>query len=230
MHQDKLAAVVFDLDGLMVDTEPLAREAWRQVLVAYGRSLDDDLFAKMIGLRLEDSTMLLIRELGLSVAPADLAQKESESFFEIMKSGVATMPGLHTFLETLQRYDLPWAVATSSGLVYAKKVLSMIGLLESCRSIAAGDEVQRGKPHPELYLLASQRLGVEPHSCLALEDSAPGCQAAKAAGMLTIAVPSPLAADAEYPCADLICSSLEEAAEHLEKILQNNWGAARDLV
>lgn len=216
----KLSAVIFDLDGLMVDTEPLAKQAWSQVLLGYGQTLTDELFEKMIGLRLEDSSGLLIRELGLSVGQDELSQSERAFFMEIMKSGVDTMPGLHAVLDRLQRYELPWAVATSSELVYARRVLSMIGLLDRCQSIAAGDEVERGKPYPDLYLLAGRRMGVNPEECLALEDSVPGCQAAKAAGMYTIAVPSSLVIGAEYDCAELIFSSLDEVAAEIDRFMR----------
>ena len=219
----KLAAVVFDLDGLIVDTEPLARIAWNRVLAEYGREVDDDLFEQMIGLRLEDSANLVKKALDLAVDPVELSQKEQSNFREIMDSRVKTMPGLSTLLSCLDHYSLPWAVATSSGLAYARKVLAMINLLDDCQVIASGEEVTLGKPHPDIYLLASSRLGVAPRYCLALEDSVAGCQAANSAGMITIAIPSPLIKMADYSCAHIVCPSLDAVVPQIDKFMEGNF-------
>lgn len=219
----KPAAVVFDLDGLIVDTEPLARDAWNQVLVEYDQKLDDDLFEQMIGLRLEDSANLVTKALGLAVDPVELSQKEQSNFRNILESGVETMPGLGTLLSSLDDYSLPWAVATSSGLAYAKKVLAMIDLLDDCQVITSGEEVARGKPHPDIYLLASNRLGLAPDKCLALEDSVAGCQAANSAGMITIAIPSPLIKKADYSCAHIVCPTLNEVVHQIDKFMERNF-------
>jgi HAD superfamily hydrolase (TIGR01509 family) len=219
----KPAAVVFDLDGLMVDTEPLARMAWNRVLAQYGRELDDDLFEQMIGLRLEDSSDLVKKALNLNVDPVELSQNEQSNFRDIMESGLKTMPGLSTLLSRLDHYSLPWAVATSSGLAYARKVLAMIDLLDDCQVIASGEEVTRGKPHPDIYLLASSRLGLAPDKCLALEDSVAGCQAANSAGMITIAIPSTLIKQADYSCAHIICPALDAVVPHIDKFMDGNF-------
>ena len=219
----KPAAVVFDLDGLMVDTEPLARDAWNQVLVEYDQKLDDDLFEQMIGLRLEDSASLVKKALDLAVDPGELSQKEQSNFRHIMESGVKTMPGLSTLLSCLDHNSLPWAVATSSGLAYARKVLAMIDLLDDCQVIASGEEVTRGKPHPDIYLLASNRLGLAPDKCLALEDSVAGCQAANSAGMITIAIPSPLIKKADYSCAHIVCPSLDVVVHQIDRFMEGNF-------
>jgi HAD superfamily hydrolase (TIGR01509 family) len=217
------AAVVFDLDGLMVDTEPLARVAWNRVLAQYGKELDDNLFEQMIGLRLEDSTNLVIKALDLAVDPVELSQNEQSNFRDLMESGLKTMPGLSTLLSCLDHHSLPWAVATSSGLAYARKVLAMIELLNDCQFIASGEEVTRGKPHPDIYLLASSRLGLAPDKCLALEDSVTGCQAANSAGMITIAIPSPLIKKADYSCADIICPALDAVVPQIDKFMESDF-------
>ena len=213
-----LKAVIFDLDGLMVDTEPLAKQAWNEVLRDYDLELEEELFERMIGLRLQDSARMVIEELSISADVDELGRKESLKFQEILASGLATMPGLNRLLISLQEQRLPWAVATSSGMVYAKRVLSMIDLLDQCQAVAAGDEVANGKPHPDLYLLASGRLGIPPENCLALEDSVMGCQSAHAAGMATIAIPSALLTRAQYDCADLVLNSLGEVAAWIDQI------------
>jgi HAD superfamily hydrolase (TIGR01509 family) len=98
------------------------------------------------------------------------------------------MPGLGALLDELERRGLPWGVATSSPRPIADVILRGLALDGHCRALAAGDEVRRGKPAPDIYLLAAARLGVDPVGCLALEDSAVGCEAAAAAGTRVIAV------------------------------------------
>jgi HAD superfamily hydrolase (TIGR01509 family) len=161
---------------------------------------------------------LVGQALNFEVDPADLARKETARFELIMNEGLATMPGLNVLMLAIEADNIPWAVATSSKLSYAKKVLEGIGLLEHCQAIASGEEVQRGKPHPDVYLLASSRLGFRPEKCLALEDSLPGCQSARAAGMVTVAVPVDNNS-ADFSCANYIYTSLHEVARDLEKLM-----------
>ena len=219
-----MKAIVFDLDGLMVDSEPLARRAWEFVLEDYDRVLDEELYQKMIGLRLEDSSRLVGETLNIKVDPADLARKEEAKFEVIMAEGLPKMPGLDELLACIEELAIPWAVATSSRLAYARTVLDSIGMLDRCWAIASGEEVTRGKPHPDVYLLASSRLGIRPEECIALEDSAPGCQSAKAAGMLTIAVPESLHNVDDFTCANYVYRSLSEVAMDLEKLMAHAEG------
>jgi HAD superfamily hydrolase (TIGR01509 family) len=225
-----MKAIVFDLDGLMVDSEPLARRAWELVLKDYDRQLNEDLYQKMIGLRLEESSRLVGQSLNIEVDPADLARKETARFELIMTEGLPTMPGLNVLMSSIGVHNIPWAVATSSRLSYARKVLEGIGLLDQCQAIASGEEVKRGKPHPDVYLLASSRLGIRPEECLALEDSLPGCQSARAAGMVTVAVPVNYNNNADFACAEYIYPSLHDVARDLEKMMadpgvkgKGNW-------
>jgi len=217
-----MKAIVFDLDGLMVDSEPLARRAWELVLEDYDRILDEELYLKMIGLRLEDSSRLVGETLNIKVDPADLARKEEAKFEVIMTEGLPKMPGLDELISRIEEQAIPWAVATSSRLAYARTVLDSIGMLDKCREIASGEEVTRGKPHPDVYLLASSRLGIRPEECMALEDSAPGCQSARAAGMLTIAVPDTLHNVDNFTYANHVYGSLSEVARDLEKLMAHS--------
>jgi len=93
---------------------------------------------------------------------------------EIMAEGIPCMLGLRRLVAELEQRNTPWAVATSSRKAYANQVLEQLDLREKCKAIAAGDDVERGKPAPDVYLLAADRLDIDPASCLALEDSVPG--------------------------------------------------------
>jgi HAD superfamily hydrolase (TIGR01509 family) len=215
----QVEAVIFDLDGLMVDSEPLARLAWEQVVQEYGRELDDHLYLQIIGRRLEDSSRLIQEGLNLPVSATDLARQKDAAWQAIWSRGLPPMPGLMALHKEIRRRHLPWAVATSSHRHYARRVLQQLGLLEQCSAIAAGDEVAHGKPAPDLYLLAAARLGVSARMCLALEDSAPGCQAAVTAGMTVAAVPGAHTTPAELGLAHYIFATLANVAANLDALM-----------
>lgn len=210
-------ALVFDMDGLMVDSEPLAHRAWERVLLDYGHNLGDDTFRRMVGLRREESARLVIEAYDLTVGTAELARQEQTAFEDEMRArGVPAMPGLMRLVGELAQRRIPWGVATSSYRAYALTVLEQLGLADACQAVAAGDEVRHGKPAPDLFLLAAQRLAVSPDSCMALEDSIPGCRAAVAAGMFAVAIPGDHAAAAEYDFVDHVFGSLHDVADRLD--------------
>jgi HAD superfamily hydrolase (TIGR01509 family) len=215
-----IRAVIFDLDGLMIDTEPLARRAWDRVLIDHGLRLEDAVFARMIGLRLQESSAVIKKAYGIETPAAELAEMERQYMFQIMKQGIPIMPGLDRLLSELDQHRIPWAVATSSDRSYAEETLSQLNLLDRCLALAAGDEVEEGKPKPDVYLLAAQRLGVNPARCMALEDSAPGVSAAAAAGMRTLAVPNGDTSLMDFQPAHGVYGSLEEVALDLDQLLR----------
>jgi HAD superfamily hydrolase (TIGR01509 family) len=212
-------AVIFDMDGLMVDTEPLSRRAWEETLQAYGQRLDDGTYGRMIGLRADESAQLVLDNFALPVSREALMARKAAAFAAIRAAGVPVMPGLHALLDALAARGLPWAVATSTVRRQAEAVLAQIGLAGAYQALAGGDEVAAGKPAPDLYLLAAQRLGVAPAHCLALEDSAPGCQAAVAAGMHVVAVPNGDTKTADFSLAHAVFPSLQGVADRLDELL-----------
>lgn len=129
------------------------------------------------------------------------------------------MPGLMPLHAEITRRQIPWAVATSSPYHQAETVLTQLGLIDACCAIAAGNEVSQGKPAPDIYLLAAQRLGIAPENCLALEDSVPGSQAAAAAGMITVAVPNGDTQINDFPHAHYILPSLHAVLTYLDELL-----------
>jgi HAD superfamily hydrolase (TIGR01509 family) len=215
----QLEAVVFDLDGLMVDSEPLARQAWDEVLAAYGHRLDDETQAAIVGRRTRESAEIVRERFGLAVAAEELAAAKVARWESIWRRGLPAMPGLNTLHEVLMARGVPWAVATSSPRHYATGVLAQLGLLQACRAIAAGDEVVHGKPAPDIYLLAAERLEIAPRLCLALEDSEPGARAAQAAGMTVVAVPNGVPQEV-FAFADYVMASLHAVAEELDRLLR----------
>jgi HAD superfamily hydrolase (TIGR01509 family) len=213
-----LEAVIFDLDGLMVDSEPLAYQAWQMVLQSIGRDLDDATYSKMVGLRLEESSSLLKQALGLPFSSSELAAKKEVYLAKICEQGIPPMPGLDEIVSAIERRSIPWGVATSSRRSYAIDILDQLDLLDSCQAIAGGDEVPKGKPSPDLYLLAAARLNMLPKACLALEDSVPGAKAALSANMTVVGVPSGQTSKTDLHFAHQVYSSLSEVATNLDSL------------
>ena len=194
----QLKAIVFDMDGLMVDSEPLSQQAWDDYLRPYGHKLSEETVQSIIGLRADVSTPIIKEMFNLPEPAPTIISKRAAIYSQIRANGVPIMPGLHELHAEIARRQIPWAVATSSPRAHALEILHQLGLQDRCRAIAAGDEVTHGKPSPDIYLLAAERLGIAPQHCLALEDSGPGSQAAVAAGMTTIAVPNAQTKTADF--------------------------------
>jgi len=206
--------IIFDMDGLMVDSEPLSQQAWTQVLQPLGATMTSEIHSRMIGGRIDASARFVREEFGLTIADEELIRRKKATMAALVGDGVPIMPGLVALHDEIARRNIRWGVATSSPRQHAIDVLTQLDLLDACEAIAAGDEVTQGKPAPDIYLLAAERLGVQPADCLALEDSAPGCEAAAAAGMAVVAIPNEGTKTAVFSCADYKLDSLTAFAAH----------------
>ena len=182
------AAVIFDMDGLMFDSEAVYRRAWLHWVHEFGAIMDDPTFHRFIGRNATSSRALLAELYGDQFDAGEFLRRTREhALAEVSSSGVPEKPGLRPLLAFLEERGIPKAVATSTDRPIASRWLD--GLLPSFGALATGDEVAHGKPAPDLFLLAARRLGVPPAECLALEDSAAGVQSAQAAGMTVVMVP-----------------------------------------
>jgi HAD superfamily hydrolase (TIGR01509 family) len=183
-------AVVFDMDGLLLDSESLARKA---ILLA-GQELDlgltEEFCALLIGVPADGNRRLLLEHYGKD-APADaLFAKATQKLQALIDEGALRLkPGVTELLDELDRAGLPRGVATSSDRKKALHHLERVGIADRFPVIVTRDDVARGKPHPDLFLRAAQAIGTPPRRCLALEDSYNGVRAAHAAGMPVIMVP-----------------------------------------
>ncbi len=210
---------IFDMDGLMVNTEPISYGIWRQLLADYGYTLTEEVHGRMIGRRLPESAQMVLDAYPLPLTLAQLMAERNTRYEQTLAQGVPEMPGLRDLLAALAQRRIAWGVATSSARAHALTVLEHLGLTAVCQALATGDEVPHGKPAPDIYLLAAQRLGTPPARCIALEDSAPGCQAAAAAGMYSIAIPHSQTARDSFTCAHVVLPSLRHVAENLDALL-----------
>lgn len=214
-----IQAVIFDLDGLMVDSEPLAKEAWRAFLAGYGHTLDGEMVNAMLGLRLMDTSRLVKERFDLPLTVEQIASQRSELFLASLAGNLQPMPGLIKLLKAVDGRGLRRAVATSSPGFYAPVALREIGAADGFEALITGDMVSRGKPAPDIYLATAAALALPPAACLALEDSPGGVVAAKAAGMRCVAVPNELSVGLDLSGADEILSSLVAVAERLDELV-----------
>lgn len=216
----KRQAIVFDMDGLMVDSEPLSRQAWDEFLRPYGRPITDDMQAQMIGLRADMSINLIRAAYDIPLSTTEIIRQRAHIYDEIRSHGVPAMPGLMELQAVIAERRIPWAVASSSGSAHVAEVLAQLGLANKVTATACGDEVAHGKPAPDLYLLAAKRLGVPPVECVALEDSGPGSRAAVAAGMFTVAIPNGHTSGADFSHVHRVYNSLFDVIANLESLLE----------
>ncbi len=200
-------AVVFDFDGLILDTEWCEYSTAADVFRAHGQELSLELWKTFIGSTDHPHwTDILEDQLGRPIDRATLVPARRLANRECT-AGLVPLPGVIPLIDSLERAAVPIAVATSSPADWVLGHLGDHGLTDRFASVSSGDEVVRTKPDPALYLLACDRLGVEPARAVAIEDSVNGVRAAKAAGMAAVAVPSGLTAGMDFSHADLVVAS-----------------------
>lgn len=186
----RVAAVVLDMDGLMVDTEPIYKFAWQRASAELGCAIDDALYSKFIGRRTVDCEALVVERFGAAFPLEEFRKKWPVLWRQkVADDGIETKPGLHELLSFAADQQLPVAVATSSERSFVDATLGTAGLSDRFAAIVCGDDIERGKPEPDIYLEAARKLGVEPAACVGFEDSEAGIRAIARAGMTGILVP-----------------------------------------
>jgi HAD superfamily hydrolase (TIGR01509 family) len=188
----EVKAVVFDMDGLLVDTEIVVYRAMQSASASIGGQLPMGTFKRMVGLPEAASAAIVVEHFGEGFDLADWSAKVSAHFRETLAGGIALKNGVGEILDHLDAVGLPRAIATSSSLESVRHSLGPHGMLERFDHLITRDVQTRHKPHPEPYLKAAEALGVAPADCLALEDSHNGVRSASSAGMMTIMVPDML--------------------------------------
>jgi HAD superfamily hydrolase (TIGR01509 family) len=215
----QMQAVIFDLDGLMIDSEPLSKKAWIELLGIYGQELTDDEFAATIGLHSIDSATFLKELKGLDVEVESLVEKCDSLRLDIIKVEAEPVEGLVDLVDYLMWRGLKIGVASNSPGDYVEAALETIKLRPKFPCVVAVDHVQQGKPAPDLYLEAARCLSVEPGYCLTIEDSPSGMMAAIAAGMRCVVVPNHDLRSEEFPGAFARFGSILELSEVIDNLL-----------
>jgi HAD superfamily hydrolase (TIGR01509 family) len=183
------AAVVFDMDGLLFDTEQLYAKAILTAAAEVGCAMSHDVFLQLVGRSREVNHRFLIEHYGADYPLEALIAAWGRHFRLLADAGLPLKPGAAELLDLLDELGLPRAIATSSTHATVQRNLISLGLSERFHGVVAHGDYANGKPSPDPFLTAAERLGVAPALCLALEDSHNGVRSAAAAGMMTVMVP-----------------------------------------
>jgi HAD superfamily hydrolase (TIGR01509 family) len=210
--RNRRGALIFDFDGLVIDTESTDFESWRSVYADHGHDLPRDRWQAVIGTddRAFDPLRHLKELMGGSLFEEQVhAARRSRR--DRLVEDLRPLPGVVTWIEAARVRGLALAIASSSPRSWVEGHLIRIGLGSAFELLMTSDRVARVKPDPELYCRALEELGVAPERALAIEDSPNGVQAAKGAGLYCVAVPGPMTRDLSFHAADLVIGSLAQA-------------------
>ncbi len=211
-------AVIFDMDGLLVDSEPVWALSEREMLAARGKQPIPEVQQTLVGLRMRDFWQGMCRAYDLPDSVDDLCARMTQEMMTLIPQRVLPRPGANELLRYLEARGIPCAIASSSPMSIIDVTVSAQHWDRFFRVHVCGDEVAHGKPAPDIYLEAARRLGVDPSVCLALEDSPTGSRAAVAAGMVCYAVPDPSHSTPEAfaSITPHVCASLLDVIDALE--------------
>ena len=201
-------AVVFDLDGLMFNTEELYQEVGTEILRRRGYEFTSELLDQMMGRPSRVALQIMIDTHTLKATVEELLAETDEIFPEILREKLAPMPGLVELLAALEQHGIPKGIATSSRRSFVERVLARFDYAPRFSPILTSEDITHGKPHPEIYLKAAERLAIATGEMLVLEDSQNGCRAAVAAGAITVAVPGTHSQRHDFSGAALVAESL----------------------
>jgi HAD superfamily hydrolase (TIGR01509 family) len=210
-------AVLFDLDGLLADSEPLQKAAWRTYLAQHGRTLDQLLIDRMFGLRLIDSASLIKSQLALPHDVEQIMHERDEVFLGSLPGRLQPMPYACEAVIAVKERGLRTALATSGHRRYVNLALHELGIVSAFDVIVTGDSVKHGKPAPDIFLRAAELLALPAACCIVVEDAPNGIAAARAAGMMAVAVPNAMTRNLDFGAADLLFPSLQAFCQWIEQ-------------
>jgi len=215
----EMKAILFDMDGLMIDSERLYKQTQYELAARYGKTMTEEIRMDMMGRKPIESISLFVERLNIPVKPEEMLEIRSNIMREKMKYELEPMPGLFHIIDTFYK-GLHLAVCTGAQKEFLDIMVDNFKIREKFDVLQDSDEIQKGKPDPEIYLTAISKLNVVPRECFVLEDALHGVQAGKNAGRYVIAIPTEYTSTQNFSAADYIASDLFEAAAHIESILK----------
>ena len=186
-----LTGVILDLDGVLIDTESISKRAWTQAATEFDFEISDTMYSSIVGHSVK-SARIKIEAFTDGTVDMDAYMERAAAIYlgELYANGVRTQPGVHELFEFLDRNQLKTAIATSTIKQHAEWKLESAGLHGIVEDVITGDQTERGKPAPDLFLLAADAIAIDPVECVVVEDAEAGIIGASAAGMTPIMVPS----------------------------------------
>lgn len=213
-----IKAIIFDMDGLMIDSEKLYFGVMKDMAASYNKHLSDMTLNKMMGRKAEDALSIFRSDLNIPATVPELVSYRTEKMKELFATKTEAMPGLYQIVNTFYG-KLKLAVATGSQLILAETALTKLDIKDKFTVIIGSDNIINGKPDPEIYLSAINKLSVKPEECVVLEDSENGVLSGKNAGCYVIAVPNIQTQTQNHTQADAKVSDLNEAISVIEGLI-----------
>jgi len=207
-----ISCIIYDMDGLLLDTEGIYTEVTQEIVAEYGKVFDWSIKKKIIGRRSIQAAQIIVESLDLPITPQDYLDSRKDVLLERFKDTQA-LPGAKALTTHFFQRGIPQALATSSSSpMFEAKYEKHKKWFSQFKQIVRGDdpELKEGKPAPDIFLLAAKRVGVEPAQCLVFEDAPSGAEAALSAGMSVVVVPDPNMDHSYYKNASQIIPSLKD--------------------
>lgn len=205
---NKIQEVIFDMDGLMFDTESLFSIVQKEIAKKRGKEFTLEIKGKMMGQKPLHAIKIMLNELGINEKPEDIFLEQNKKYVELLKTTSQSMPGLFELLNFLEDHKIKKGIATSSMSQWVSILLNKFAIQDRFEFILTGEDVKLGKPNPEIYLRAIKEFALSAFSCLVLEDAANGIKAASSAGCFAVAVPCVFTKNQDFSSANLIIDNL----------------------
>lgn len=205
-----MRAAIFDMDGVLIDSEHLHWQAEQETMAEFGVAISESELKKFAGTRAEVMFEIFIRQYQLPTTFAALYPRHEQRLIQLFQSQVQPTAGIEPVLQTLLSHSIALAVASSSSLRLIQIALQQTGLVGYFKAIVSGAEVPGSKPAPDIFLEAARRLAIRPNNCVVFEDSVVGVQSAKAAGMYCVGYESPNSLSVRLEAADIVIQDWAE--------------------
>lgn len=209
-----IRAVIFDMDGVLVDSEPFHHRAYNAIFARYGVRIGKEEYSRVW----TNGGIPLARAVKQYRIPEDVEtvkRRKDRVYLQFVEKEMKLRPGALSFLKRLKKGGFPLALATASRKSSVRKILRRFKLQKYFDVVLCSEDVKRNKPAPDLYLKASERLGIPPGQCLVIEDALKGLLSAKAAGCVCIMVPNRYSRGADFSRADLVVNSFSRITPRL---------------
>lgn len=209
-----IQGLIFDMDGVIVDSEPLHLLAYQELFGGFRLPYTAEQNSEFLGCKDLHMCEILIERHQLPLNAPDMVLQKEEILTRLLQTQAAARPGLFEILQKAKALNIPRAIASSATLATINVVVDVLKIRDYFQTLTSGEEVQHGKPAPDVFLLAAKRLGLLPQHCLVIEDTYNGIKAAKAAGMFCVAIPCAETKHQDHSLADLNLESLLEIELH----------------